>query len=126
MSNICTWVAPLTIGTLRFFVRFKLGEREEENICYYKLSQPAIQTPHGVTSSYFETLRKCCLVLEEKKSFQGHAFSSGKVHNCYCLGMNGFSYQYLKKKYKCDAISVFRLSMGSVVIFSSPEPKAQR
>ena len=62
MSNICTWVAPLTIGTLRFSVRFKLGEGEEENICYYQLSQPAIQTSLAVTSSYFETFRKGCLV----------------------------------------------------------------
>ena len=73
MSNICTWVAPLTIGTLRFFVRFKLGEREEENTCYYKLSQPAIQTPLAVTSSYFETLRKCCL----EKKFAGTSILLG-------------------------------------------------
>ena len=57
MSNICTWVTPLTIGTLRFFVRFKLGEREEENICYCQLSQASIQTPLAVTSSYFEILK---------------------------------------------------------------------
>ena len=58
VSYICTWVAPVTIGILRFFVRFKLGESEEENIYYYQLSQPSIQTPLAVTSSYFETLRK--------------------------------------------------------------------
>ena len=68
MSYLCTWVAPLTIGTLRFFVRFKLGERDEENICNYQLSQPAVQTPLAVTSSYFETLRKWCLVLRKKKA----------------------------------------------------------
>ena len=54
MSNVCTGVAPLTIGILRFFVRFKLGEKEEENICYYQLFQLSIQTSVAVTSSYFE------------------------------------------------------------------------
>ena len=74
MSNICTWVAPLTVGTLSFFVRFKLGEREKENICYYQLSQQAKQTPLAVTSSYFETLRKWCLVKEKKNNLQRQAF----------------------------------------------------
>ena len=76
-SNLCLIYAPgsrlLTIGTLRFFVRFKLGEREEENICYYKLSQPTIQTPLAVTLSYFETLRKCCLVYEKKVCRDKHS-----------------------------------------------------
>ena len=58
MSNICTGVAPLTIRILRFFVRFKLGEKEEENFCYYQLSQPFIQTPNAVTTTYFEPLKR--------------------------------------------------------------------
>ena len=65
MANICTWVAPLTIGILRFLCVLNLAKGrkgEEENICYCQLSQLSIQTPLAVTSSYFETLKKCCLV----------------------------------------------------------------
>ena len=44
MSNICTGVAPLTIRILRFFVRFKLGEKEEENTYLLLPALPAIHT----------------------------------------------------------------------------------
>ena len=43
MSNVCTGVAPLTIGILRYFVLFKLGEKREETINAYQLSQLCIQ-----------------------------------------------------------------------------------